>query len=637
MIPRMILDRLAGLRRREKSLRLAWGAARWGALVVAAVLFGCLVDWAWDRSDDTPRVVRVGLLALSIGAAAYGLIAWVLAPLFRRLSDDVLALWVEEKTPTLQHRLISAVQLNRPGADKRGMSEELIAVMTREAEAQARAVAFADVADGSRLRKAALTLGPALVAALVPFLFAPKTASALVARHFLGDVEIPRRVSIAPVAASQVRPAGERTSLAFRVQADALDEAMTGTVWVTPEGMPRDRYPLTFSHREGEAAVFVADVAPSSLNLTYGATLGDGRTRAPGVVRMVPRPVVSDLLAWTVLPEFCGTRPSGGRYEMAQPRADVIGIAGSAARVSAQLSRPVVKGVVELYGRDVPEGKEPSDTDPETLRRTIPLTLGDGNSVAEATFDLKADEVAYRVRVEDENGFANVPTPRRTLRVVAEEAPTVTLLKDYFTPVRVGKNDSLDDYFVEGMPIPIGETIRVPYLAEGPYGLGQSWFLYRVLRKMESGVETPEDEPWIRLPLSEVSATAKTGGFDLRRGVFENTPPDKSVDFHAVPSFDPERFLGRTTGGGRFHFKTSGIPDGKGGTLKLGEGDKIEYCVEIHADRGKTPGRPIARSETRVQTLGSFDSLLRWIRDIGQEERRLREIDTKQRTLFGPP
>ena len=37
-------------------------------------------------------------------------------------------------------------------------------------------------------------------------------------------------------------------------------------------------------------------------------------------------------------------------------------------------------------------------------------------------------------------------------------------------------------------------------------------------------------------------------------------------------------------GGGRLHFKTTGIPDGKGGILKLNDGDKIEYLVEVHAD-----------------------------------------------------
>ena len=104
-----------------------------------------------------------------------------------------------------------------------------------------------------------------------------------------------------------------------------------------------------------------------------------------------------------------------------------------------------------------------------------------------------------------------------------------------------------------------------------------------------------------------------------------------------MPSPDPERILGRTLGGGRVHFKTAGVPDGKGGAITLEDGDKIEYCIEVHADKGDTPGRPIARSEARVQSLGTQDSLVRWILNIAQEERRLKELDTKQRAIFANP
>ena len=105
------------------------------------------------------------------------------------------------------------------------------------------------------------------------------------------------------------------------------------------------------------------------------------------------------------------------------------------------------------------------------------------------------------------------------------------------------------------------------------------------------------------------------------------------MHFHAVPALVPHT-LGRTLGGGRFDFKTTGIPDGKGGYVALREGDMIEYCVEVLADRDPSAGRPSARSETRVKTMVSLPEFVRWIDDTLQEERRIRQLDTQQRGVF---
>src|SRR5262245_23150886 len=123
MIPSIIHERLGQLRRRERLLRFVWGLARTLAVIVAAIAFGCLVDWTWDRFEDTPEALRSWLAFLSVGVAVVAAIAWIALPLVQRLRDDDLALWVEDRAPSLKQRLISAVQLNRPGARSEGMSE----------------------------------------------------------------------------------------------------------------------------------------------------------------------------------------------------------------------------------------------------------------------------------------------------------------------------------------------------------------------------------------------------------------------------------------------------------------------------------------------------------------------------------
>src|SRR5712692_5350177 len=130
MVPVSIRNNLAALRRRERLLIFVWGAARWLSIVLV-LLFVCgLVDRLIDRQRDTPRGVRLGMFFVQVAVSAVAGLIFLLWPQVRRLPDALLALWVEEKIPQFEHRLISAVQLNQPDAQLDGMSPELVAVVT---------------------------------------------------------------------------------------------------------------------------------------------------------------------------------------------------------------------------------------------------------------------------------------------------------------------------------------------------------------------------------------------------------------------------------------------------------------------------------------------------------------------------
>src|SRR5437870_1982082 len=137
MVPASIRNNLAGLRTRERLLMLIWGAACWAAIVLVLLLVAASIDWLIDRQRETPMAVRVGMFLVQAFIAGVAGLLFVLVPQIRRLPDALLALWVEEKMPLFEHRLISAVQLNQPNADLEGMSKELVAVVTREAEKKA--------------------------------------------------------------------------------------------------------------------------------------------------------------------------------------------------------------------------------------------------------------------------------------------------------------------------------------------------------------------------------------------------------------------------------------------------------------------------------------------------------------------
>jgi hypothetical protein len=285
-----------------------------------------------------------------------------------------------------------------------------------------------------------------------------------------------------------------------------------------------------------------------------------------------------------------------------------------------------------MYGPKITPNDEPAT---EVRKRELTLELFAEGTAASGTFELRGDESAYRIVAVDEHGFENIPAPRRGLRLVPEEAPQVVLLKEQMPPAGpISAGSTWEDFEVDGLPIVPGKKLRVAYLAQGPYGVGRARFLYRIVRKTESGDDEPKDEPWRTLDLPEIQANPKSGPFDPKRGVFEHSSLEEIIYFHAVPSPDPDKLLGRTLAGGRFDFETKGIPDGQGGLVSLRVGDHLEFCVEVFADKEPGSKRPSARSEVRTRPILSEDDFGRWFVDALQEERRLKDLDAKQRGVF---
>ena len=242
MIPRTIRSGLARLRRRERFLRFVWGAGRWLALVIAFLCVCALTDYLIDRDRDTPWSIRYALFVAQVVIAALAGIGFVLWPQLRRLRNSELALWVEASAARLGHRLITAVELNQPGAQTAGMSDELIVVVTQEAERLSGTLSFPRVADHRRLGWSLLVLAPVVLIALVPLALWPELTLTLLQRQALLDVEVPRLVRLESIT-PPVLPVGERFAILYRVTGP-VNEDTVGDVIVSS-----DVYKLTFKER----------------------------------------------------------------------------------------------------------------------------------------------------------------------------------------------------------------------------------------------------------------------------------------------------------------------------------------------------------------------------------------------------
>jgi hypothetical protein len=634
MLPAAVRRVLRQWRWRERWLRLSWGVSRTLAVAVLLLTLACLADWLSDRLEEVPWSWRLAGLLGQLLVVGYCAFRWLFYPLWRRLSDTEVALALETAWPELEQRLLSTVQLHRAGADWQGMSRELIACLAQETAGLVQSLPLGQRADNRRLRWSAGLLLLLAVVVGVPFGLWPELVWVLLQRQFLAQIPIPRSVQLwAEAPPVWYQPLHEPVVLRFHATGPGVSTAEEGWVRIWPEGEEAEDYPLQrIAWCTSAEALYEVQVPAGARDFRYRAWLADGRLPAVQEVRRVPRPVITDLQAWVVLPDFVGRRPrSQAPYERPAPLGEIAAIPGSAVRLTLQVQKPIRQAWVETL--------RIADSQEEQVQRRFPLTVGPAGATAQGIFPLQEGEMAYRLRVVDEYGLENRPPLRRGLRLVPEEPPQVTLLREEFAPkgLEVAVKDALAELDLEKMPIPLGGRIRIAYACSGPYGLGRARLHFRVLKKPQPGASQPTEGPWQFLDLLEAAAPPGAGPFDLERGVFQHSRDEDQVPFYALPSPDPEQVPGRLLGGGRFDFQTTGIPDGKGGYLTLEAGDQVEYFIEVFASKDPAARRPAGRSEVRRKLLVSVDEWLRWLHETLQEERPLHQLEQEQRQVFPQP
>jgi hypothetical protein len=619
-----LLGQLRAWRRREAAAVTAWAAARWLAVVGAALLAACLTDLAIDRRRDTPFAVRAGLTATQLVLAAVAA-AW----LWRRTrwpSLDALAGRAEAARPAFGHRLVTAVQLTRPTARTDGMSKQLIGVVATEAEALAVKYPLAGLADRRPLRLAAVVAGPTLAIASLLILIAPQTALALIARQTLLPVDIPRAVRLT-ADTPPVWAAGDPVTVRVLAAGDVAGR-MTGTLWVQPDDQPAERHPLGFAETLADGtAVFTATLPPMGDPFAFTARVGDGRLTAPGRVTFEPRPTVEQLTAVSVSPAWLD--PAGTIFRRDHPDGEVQTLPFYTVEVACGFGKPVREATVVVFARSA-DGRE-------QVAARHPLPLDAARTAGTVGFLPPARCTAYRVEATDDLGFGLAAPPRRGLSVAADTPPAVTLLPEVLRDPKEG--GPAEDFDVGGMPLRLGGQVQVGYSAKSPLGLGRAAAVYRVNRGA-----------WTPLPLADtVADPAKVGPFVPSLGVFRESGAFGQVEFYRLPAAGPDQ-PGGLEAGGRINFQTAALTKTvEGKPVPLAVGDTVEVRVAV-ADRHPgphaaftappeppkpaDPRRSLGWSPAVVKTVVGDAEFEAWRKQHEAYRSRLQQLEGKQRDVF---
>lgn len=185
-----------------------------GALAVAGI--GLIVFLgsasALEAARFTPAAITIARITLALAIAALVAIFFV-RPLLRRVTDEQVALYLEEHEPSLQEAIVSAVEATRGAYGTDASSSALVRKLVETAVRKSEEIEHGRRVEQRPVRRYATAILATAVAALALLTFGPaylrNAASAMLL--FSRDVEasVPYRVDVQPGNATVSRGADQ--------------------------------------------------------------------------------------------------------------------------------------------------------------------------------------------------------------------------------------------------------------------------------------------------------------------------------------------------------------------------------------------------------------------------------------------
>jgi hypothetical protein len=383
---RRVLQRV---RRRWRILRLFQATVRI-ALATSVAVGIALVAAPWTAG--APLVlVSIGVLTLLVASAA---VVRGYLPL-RHVPDDArVARFIEEQTPSLDDRLVSAVDAARSDAGEKGYGPfSLLEPMLEDAARRVNEVDIDTLVSRDSLRRAGLQAAAAvgLTAALFVAARGPAVQMYDAAWMTLFPPEVTlevspgnARVKSGSPFAIEARLVGNRTPVVARV------EVAAGESWRAIE-MPAD------------AGAYRLSLPSVTTSFTYRVVAGSARSPAYQV-SVVRAPRVSRIDLEYTFPPSLGLKP-----RLEEDGGDIYAPAGTDVRVLVHVDRPVTAARMTMA-----EGEALS------LAASSPTILS-------ASMRVTADN-SYRVALDDGDGLSNPGDTEYFIRVLEDRPPEVRIV-----------------------------------------------------------------------------------------------------------------------------------------------------------------------------------------------------------------
>jgi hypothetical protein len=456
-----LLAVIRGIRRRWRFRILIKGLAITAAAAIVALLGAGLLVEGLDPSARVMTWVRLGLGIVVAATALWFLVR----PLLRRVSDEAVALYLEEHEPSLEAAVLSALEAraDEPDADDAsakpasGISDALLIRTLEDAVRRVHAIDDGRWIERSGLIRVTAALAAVLLAGAVVGVLGPlparQGAVSLFSSPAPAEAAGPVTVTVTPGDATISR--GADVSIAAQLRGFDTDLVELGVRSAGDTAF--DRLPMA-AGADGRFGYLLFDLdAETEYFVEAGGVRSDVFT-----LTVADLPYVQRLDLTLVYPSYTGlaseTIADGG---------DVTALRGTTVRVTATPTLPVDGGAIIVDGRD-----------------PVAMTVDSATGELTGSFRIRADGF-YHIVLDGPAGESVEASPRYVIDALSDGAPIVA----FEEPGRDTRATSIDELYVEAR-------------AEDDYGVGAMTLHYRV----NGGAEETVDLYGGRGGLKEVTA-----------------------------------------------------------------------------------------------------------------------------------
>src|SRR5687767_12664026 len=399
--------------RRRWRLRLALRGLTW--VIGAAAVMLLIASLGMERLGFTPQSILVSRVIAYVAILGVAIL-FLVRPLVRRVSDQRVALYLEEHEPTLDAVVVSAVEQGDARSVRAPQSEALAKGVVASALSRLRTVERGRRVERRELRRGSAILGALVVAVIAVLLAGPAFlrhgARAVFAPWRSAEAAMPYTVQVAP--GDTTIPRGG--DLEVHARLGGFDAEEVTLVATRGTGDP-ERIAMP---RSADSAQFTIRLFDLDQQTEYYIEAGPVRSPAFRIA-VADLPSVKRIDLEYRYPEY--TRLSPHRVE---DGGDVAAVRGTRVRVD------ITPTIATTAGRIVLDGKD-----------TIPLAPADSGRLAgEITVSRSG---FYKVELADAAGRHVPASLDYAIDMLDDGAPSVSITK----PGRDAKVSSLEEVFIE--------------------------------------------------------------------------------------------------------------------------------------------------------------------------------------------
>jgi molybdenum-dependent DNA-binding transcriptional regulator ModE len=501
----------------------------------------------------------VALLAIAI--------RFIVRPLAKRVTNEQVALYMEEHDPSLKEAISSAVEMGQPAEEGTGaspyLSKALIQKLVEQTVERCESIDYGHGIERDALKRSSAVLFAVAVAGMIGVLLSPGFlrygASLLLNPMRSAQAASPYMILVAPGDIGVARGADQLVTAELQgFEAEDTEISVKAT-----DEADWQRFPMNFEQDDGRYSFMMFDLGAATEYFVEANGVRSDLYR----IDVSDLPYVKQIDLEYRFPDYTGLSP-----QSVEDGGDIAALRGTEVALTIQPTVKVAGGVLKV------EGAEPIPLEPSA----------EGAFTASLTV---REDAFYRIELEAFDGTMRAASPDYAIEVLSDQPPSVNITK----PGRDSKVNPIEEVFTE-------------IQGEDDYGLSKVELVYSVnggeeqVVRLHSGRGKREVvaghtfflEEFDLTPGDFISYYARATDGDIVAG-----PQTSTTDIYFIEARPFDRRYSQAQGG----MPGGGGGGGMEGTLSVRQREIVAATFKLIRDKAKYSRRDWEENLTTVALM----------------------------------